>query len=38
MRIKVISNNPLKDQSNITELIGKEFDTVPYREFNKETR
>lgn len=38
MKIKIVANNPIDDQSSITELIGKEFETVPYREFDKETR
>lgn len=38
MKIKVIASNPIEEQNHINELIGKEFETIPYREYDKETR
>lgn len=38
MKIRVIASSPADGQDHINYLIGKEFETVPYREFDKETR
>jgi hypothetical protein len=38
MKIKIISNNPADGQDGITHLLGKEFDAVHYKEFDKDTR
>ena len=38
MKIKVIASCPVDIQDGIHELIGKEFETVSYRDFEKETR
>lgn len=38
MKIKVIASHPVDIQDDILELVGKEFETVSYREFDKATR
>lgn len=38
MKIIVVTSSPVDIQDDIHELIGEEFETVPYREFDKETR
>lgn len=38
MKIKVVASKPIDGQDEIKELIGKEFETVPYRDYDKETR
>jgi hypothetical protein len=38
MKIRIISNNPASGQDGINHLLGKEFEAVPFKEFDKDTR
>lgn len=38
MKIKVIASNPAEGQDHINHLIGKEFEIVPFNQFDKEDR
>ena len=38
MKIRVVASSPVDVQDDIHELIGKEFEIVPYRDFEVDTR